>query len=95
MEMKFTLKDEDYSMMKEEIIDTLNSDDRMNVYEMLELIEKHWNYEVVKEFVRGRENFLQWEIERLVYGAKEFPMRELVLEKEEGQYGLLDGNEME
>ena len=34
MEMKFTLKDEDYSMMKEEIIDTLNCDDRMNVYEM-------------------------------------------------------------
>lgn len=81
--MKYIVKGEDYSMMKEEVIDLLNSDDRMNVYDMLDLVEKHWDYESIKEFVVGRENLFQWEIERLVYNSEEFIMRELVLKKEE------------
>jgi len=81
--MKHTVKGEDYFLMKEEIIDLLNSDDRMSVYDMLDLVEKHWDYESIKEVVVFKENFFQWEIERLVYNTDKFRMRELVLKKEE------------
>lgn len=80
--MKYLVKDEEYVNMKEELIDLLNSDNRMNANELLGFIEEYWDYEIIKEFVRGKENFFQWEIDRLMdENKKEFKMRKLTLEK--------------
>ena len=49
--MKYIVKDEEYVNMKENLIDLLNSDDRMNGIVLLEFIEGYWNYELIKEFV--------------------------------------------
>lgn len=80
--MKYLVKDEEYVNMKEELIDLLNSDNRMNANELLGFIEEYWDYEIIKEFVRGKENFFQWEVDRLMdENKKEFKMRKLTLEK--------------
>ena len=59
--MKYIIKDEEYVNMKEKLIDLLNSDNRMNGIELLELIEEYWDYELIKSFVEGKENFFQLE----------------------------------
>ena len=79
--MKFTIKEEEYSAMKEELIKLLNSDNRMNIDEILSLIEKHWGYINIQQYVECKENFFQWEIERLIYNTEEYTMKELVLKQ--------------
>ena len=64
--MKYIVKDEEYVNMKENLIDLLNSDDRMNGIVLLEFIEGYWNYELIKEFVNSKEMFFQLEIDRLL-----------------------------
>jgi hypothetical protein len=64
--MKYIVKDEEYVNMKENLIDLLNSDDRMNGIVLLEFTEGYWNYELIKEFVNSKEMFFQLEIDRLL-----------------------------
>ena len=81
--MKYLVKDDEYVNMKEELIDLLNSDDRMNGNVLLEFIECHWDYELIKQFVENKENFFQWEVEKLMdENKKEFKFRKITLEDE-------------
>ena len=64
--MKYIVKDEEYVNMKENLIDLLNSDNRINGIVLIELIERYWNYELIKEFVNRKEMFFQLEIDRLL-----------------------------
>ena len=50
---------------------------------------KHWDYEVVKEFVKGRETFFNGKL-RDWFMVQRIQQR-IGIEKEEGQNGLLDG----
>ena len=77
--MKFTIKEEEYLAMKEELIKLLHFDNRMNIDEILSLIEKHWGYTNIQQYVEYKENFFQWEIERLIHNTDEYTMKELVL----------------
>lgn len=79
---KDTIKNEEYVEMKNELIEMLESDDRMNVHELLQFIENHWDYVKIKDHVRWKENFYQWEVDKLMYGEREYyTLRELILDK--------------
>ena len=62
-----------------ELIKLLHFDNRMNIDEILSLIEKHWGYTNIQQYVEFKENFFQWEIERLIHNTDEYTMKELVL----------------